>query len=166
MAVALIPYDDTDSAAFAATRELPRSGLQRWRHAVQQHLRPRTGATVLDVGAGTGAWATAFTDWFGVRVVGVEPAGAMRSRATHRPLLAGDAVALPLRDGTADAAWLSTVIHHVPDLDVAARELRRVLRPGPAAGRRRHRHRPGRRPPRPAGAALSHPGRAGSRWRR
>ncbi|MFG1779905.1 class I SAM-dependent methyltransferase [Micromonospora sp. NPDC049051] len=128
--MALIPYDDTDAAAFAATRELPRSGLERWRHAVQQHLRPRPGATVLDVGAGTGAWATAFTDWFGVRVVGVEPAGAMRSRATHRPLLAGDAVALPLRDGTADAAWLSTMIHHVTDLDAAARELRRVLRPG------------------------------------
>lgn len=130
MAVALISYDDTDSAAFAATRELPRSGLDRWRHAVQQHLRPRTGTTLLDVGAGTGAWAAAFTDWFGARVVGVEPAEAMRSRATHRPLLGGDAVALPLRDSTADAAWLSTMVHHLGDLDAAARELRRVLRPG------------------------------------
>lgn len=130
MAVALISYDDTDAAAFAASRELPRSGLDRWRHAVGQHLRRRAGTTVLDLGAGTGAWAGAFTDWFGVRVVGVEPAEAMRSRAAHRPLLAGDAAALPLRDSTLDAAWLSTMIHHVPDLDAAARELRRVLRPG------------------------------------
>ncbi|MEU7998201.1 methyltransferase domain-containing protein [Micromonospora sp. NPDC049060] len=128
--MALISYDDADAAAFAATRELPRSGLDRWRHAVQQHLRPRTGTTLLDLGAGTGAWATAFTEWFGARVVGVEPAGAMRSRASHRPLLAGDAVALPLRDSVADAAWLSTMVHHIPDLDAAARELRRVLRPG------------------------------------
>jgi SAM-dependent methyltransferase len=29
-----------------------------------------------------------------------------------------------------DGAWLSTVIHHLPDLPAAARELRRVLRPG------------------------------------
>ncbi|MEH1102190.1 class I SAM-dependent methyltransferase [Micromonospora sp. CPCC 205561] len=128
--MALISYDDTDAAAFAGTREVPRGGLERWRHAVQQHLRPRTGSTVLDVGAGTGAWAAAFTDWFGLRVVGVEPAGAMRARAAHRPLLAGDAVALPLRDSTVDGAWLSTVVHHVADLDAAARELRRVLRAG------------------------------------
>ncbi|MFC3502096.1 class I SAM-dependent methyltransferase [Micromonospora krabiensis] len=128
--MALISYDDTDAAAFAATRELPHSGLHRWRHAVQQHLRPRTGTTVLDLGAGTGAWAAAFTDWYGVRVVGVEPSAAMRSRASHRPLLAGDALGLPLRDSTMDAAWLSTMIHHIPDLDAAAHELRRVLRPG------------------------------------
>ncbi|MGW4500862.1 class I SAM-dependent methyltransferase [Micromonospora sp. NPDC004336] len=128
--MALISYDDADAAAFAAGRELARSGLDRWRHAVGRHLRLRPGITVLDLGAGTGAWASAFTDWFGARVVGVEPAAAMRSRAAHRPLLAGDAAALPLRDSTMDAAWLSTMIHHVPDLDAAARELRRVLRPG------------------------------------
>ena len=28
-----------------------------------------------------------------------------------------------------DGAWLSTVVHHLPDLRAAARELRRVLRP-------------------------------------
>ncbi|MCM0677496.1 methyltransferase domain-containing protein [Micromonospora phytophila] len=128
--MALISYDDTDAAAFAATRELPRAGLGNWRHAVQQHLRPGTGTRLLDLGAGTGAWASAFTEWFGIRVVGVEPAGAMRARAQHRPLLAGHAGAVPLRDSSMDGAWLSTVVHHLPDLDAAARELRRVLRPG------------------------------------
>ncbi|PZF87787.1 class I SAM-dependent methyltransferase [Micromonospora deserti] len=128
--MALVSYDDTAAAAFAATRELPWAGLDRWRHAVQQHLRPRAGTTVLDLGAGTGAWASAFTDWFRVRVIGVEPAGAMRALANHRPLLAGDGVALPLRDSCVDAAWLSTMVHHLADLDTAARELRRVLRPG------------------------------------
>ena len=29
-----------------------------------------------------------------------------------------------------DAAWLSTVVHHLPDLPLAASELSRVLRPG------------------------------------
>lgn len=35
---------------------------------------------------------------------------------------------LPLRAASCAAAWLSTVIHHIADLDAAARELRRVLR--------------------------------------
>ncbi|QGN49111.1 class I SAM-dependent methyltransferase [Micromonospora sp. WMMD558] len=128
--MALVSYDDAEAAAFAATRELPPASLDRWRHAVQQHLRPRDTTTLLDLGCGTGAWAHAFTGWFGIRVVGVEPATAMRAYADHRPLLAGDAGALPLRDSSVDAAWLSTMLHHVPDLDAAAHELRRVLRPG------------------------------------
>jgi SAM-dependent methyltransferase len=37
---------------------------------------------------------------------------------------------LDLGAGTGDGAWLSTVVHHLPDLPAAARELRRVLRPG------------------------------------
>jgi SAM-dependent methyltransferase len=45
-------------------------------------------------------------------------------------VLEGIASALPLPDGSADAAWLSLVIHHIPDLGVAAHEIRRVLRPG------------------------------------
>jgi len=40
------------------------------------------------------------------------------------------ASSLPLPDTSADAAWLSLVIHHIPDLEDAAREIRRVLRPG------------------------------------
>ena len=44
--------------------------------------------------------------------------------------LEGDACALPLPDAAADAAWLSLVIHHIQDLGAAAREIRRVLRPG------------------------------------
>jgi SAM-dependent methyltransferase len=35
--------------------------------------------------------------------------------------------------GSADGAWLSLVIHHIPDLGAAAQEIRRVLRPGAAA---------------------------------
>jgi SAM-dependent methyltransferase len=44
--------------------------------------------------------------------------------------LAGDAAAIPLGAGQCGSAWLSTVIHHIPDLRACARELRRVLYPG------------------------------------
>jgi SAM-dependent methyltransferase len=51
-------------------------------------------------------------------------------RAPAIQVLEGDASALPLPDESADAAWLSLVIHHIPDLAFAAHEIRRVLRPG------------------------------------
>ena len=88
---------------------------------------------MLDIGAGTGAFSAAFADWFGIAVVAVEPSSAMRSHIRQSEtieVLEGDALSIPLPDASVDAAWLSLVIHHVPDLAAAAREIRRVLRPG------------------------------------
>jgi SAM-dependent methyltransferase len=131
--VARISYDEQTAAAFKAVREIPRDGLSEWREAVRRHLRPWAGMTLVDIGAGTGAFAAAFRDWFGVRVVAVEPSAAMRDRIPGMPGiqgLEGDAGTLPLPDRSADAAWLSLVVHHIPNLEAAAREIRRVLRPG------------------------------------
>jgi ubiquinone/menaquinone biosynthesis C-methylase UbiE len=130
--MARIDYDVHTAAAFQDAREVPREGLRGWREAVRRHLNPGPGMTVVDIGAGTGAFATALCDWFGLEVVAVEPAPAMRARIPKRPdihVLDGRADALPLPDATADAAWLSTVIHHIPDLKAAAHEIRRILRP-------------------------------------
>lgn len=131
--MARIEYDEQTAVAFKAVREVPHDGLSEWREAVRRHLRPSPGMTLVDIGAGTGAFARAFTDWFDLTVLAVEPSDAMRSRIPRTPavhVLEGDATALPLPDESADAAWLSLVIHHIPDLGAAAREIRRVLRPG------------------------------------
>ncbi|WP_157252903.1 class I SAM-dependent methyltransferase [Nonomuraea typhae] len=131
--MARITYDDQTAAAFKAVREIPRAGLGEWRDAIRRHLDPSPGMTVADIGAGTGAFATAFGDWFDLAIVAVEPSAAMRAQIPSRPairVLEGEAGALPLPDGSVDAAWLSLVIHHIPDLEAAAREIRRVLRPG------------------------------------
>ena len=131
--MARISYDEQTAAAFKAVREVPRGGLAGWREAVRRHLRPSQGMTLVDIGAGTGTFATAFSEWFGLSVAAVEPSAAMRGRIPRIPavqVLEGDASALPLADGSADAAWLSLVLHHIPDLGAAAREIRRVLRPG------------------------------------
>jgi len=126
-------YDDQTAAAFKAVREVPRDGLEHWREAIGRHLGPLPGMTVADIGAGTGAFAAAFSDWFGLSILAVEPSAAMRAQIPRRPgiqALEGDASTLPLPDGSADGAWLSLVIHHIADLEAAAREIRRVLRPG------------------------------------
>ena len=131
--MARISYDERTAAAFKAAREIPRDGLSEWREAIRRHLCPSPEMTLVDVGAGTGQFATAFHDWFGLGVVAVEPSAAMRDQIPRTPGIQvheGDASSLPLPDASADAAWLSLVIHHIPDLGAAAREIRRVLRPG------------------------------------
>jgi SAM-dependent methyltransferase len=133
MTGARISYDERTAAAFRAAREVPRDGLAQWREAIRRYLRPKPGMTLADIGAGTGAFAAACCDWFGLSVLAVEPSAAMRAQIPHRSdiqVFEGQAGALPLPDGSADAAWLSTVIHHIPDLAAAAAEIRRVLRPG------------------------------------
>ena len=131
--MARISYDDQTAAAYKAVRDIPRDGLSDWREAVRRHLRPAPGMTVVDIGAGTGVFATAFSDWFGLSVLAVEPSAAMRAQVPARPgiqVLEGQASALPLPGQSADGAWMSLMIHHIPDLEAAAREIRRVLRPG------------------------------------
>ncbi|MEU7868982.1 class I SAM-dependent methyltransferase [Dactylosporangium sp. NPDC049140] len=129
--MALIAYDGADAAAFQATRHLRDEGLATWRAAIERHFEARAGMRVLDLGCGTGSWARAFRTWWPeVDVVAVEPAAAMRERAVFEPVVPGAADDIPCADAGLDAVWLSTVIHHVPDLPAAAREIRRVLKPG------------------------------------
>ncbi len=126
-------YDAARAATYRTSREVSREGLDGWRAAVARELPDDpAGLTLLDIGAGTGVFATAFADWFGVHVVAVEPSAAMRATIPEHPgvePVAGDAQRLPVPDDTADAAWLSTMIHHIPDLAGAATEIRRALRP-------------------------------------
>ncbi len=116
-------------------RALPLEGLGAWREALAPHLSGLT-SPLLDVGAGTGQFVRAFRTWFASEIVAVEPSPAMLSRLlecsreTEVRALRATATHLPIRDHTAGAAWLSTVIHHIPDLPLAALELRRTLLPG------------------------------------
>jgi ubiquinone/menaquinone biosynthesis C-methylase UbiE len=127
-AMARNTYDQQTAAGYKSVREIPRDGLLEWRDAVQRHF---SGETLLDLGAGTGQFATAFLAWFDFDVIAVEPSAAMRAQIPSEVrALPGDASAIPLPDGSVDGAWISLVLHHIPDLEAAAREIRRVLRHG------------------------------------
>ena len=128
--MALMDYDEQAADAFRDSRHLTDQATMTWRSPVQGALKPFSGMRVLDLGSGTGAWAKTLTEWFPVEVVAVEPALAMRERSIFDPTVEGSAEALPLAADSVDAAWLSTVIHHLEDLDRAVVELARVLKPG------------------------------------
>jgi ubiquinone/menaquinone biosynthesis C-methylase UbiE len=129
-------YDGRIATVYDRGRAVPLDGLTAWRTALAHYLPPESGLPVLDVGAGTGLFAVALAEWFGVDVIAVEAAAAMRCEALRKrqhprvTYLAGHAAAIPVGDGQCGSAWLSTVIHHIPDLRACARELHRVLHPG------------------------------------
>ncbi|MGE0600151.1 MAG: class I SAM-dependent methyltransferase [Dehalococcoidia bacterium] len=122
---------------YRAGRGLDEDGLGGWREAIRPYFEGLQ-LPVVDVGSGAGQFANLFPRWFGVEVVGVEPSEGMRRQAEAARdddrvrYVAGDAEHLPLEDSSCGAAWISTVIHHVPDLRAAAFEIRRVLVPGAA----------------------------------
>jgi demethylmenaquinone methyltransferase/2-methoxy-6-polyprenyl-1,4-benzoquinol methylase len=106
---------------------------QGWRRATRQALDLRPGDHVLDLAAGTGV-STEELAYSGADTVGVDISlGMLRAGRASRPtvrLLAGDALALPFRDGAFDAVTVSFGLRNVQDTGAALRELARVTRPG------------------------------------
>ncbi len=88
---------------------------------------------VLDIGCGEGQVARR-VEGSGSYVIGVDPSDAQlqvaRARAGGPNYLRADALMLPLRDGSFDAAVMALVLEHVDDMERAIAEVARVLRPG------------------------------------
>ncbi len=104
----------------------------RWRRlAARAVVRP--GDRVLDAACGTGDLAIADKKAGADRVTGLDFSEQMLARARRKADLEwvqGDMLALPFADGTFDAATVGFGVRNVADLELALRELRRVLHPG------------------------------------
>jgi SAM-dependent methyltransferase len=135
--MARVDYDRM-APDYVEARALPPEGMTPWREAIRPWLPPEGAgrSPALDLGAGTGQFAAAIADWFGIEVVAVEPSHGMRAQAARAhphpggAWVAGVGERLPLAAGSCAWAWVSTVVHHLDDLDAVAGELARVLRPG------------------------------------
>jgi demethylmenaquinone methyltransferase/2-methoxy-6-polyprenyl-1,4-benzoquinol methylase len=104
----------------------------RWRRLAAE-AAVRRGDRVLDAACGTGDLAVADLRAGAGRVTGLDFSEAMLVRARRKaPLdwVRGDMLALPFADATFDAATVGFGVRNVADLELALRELRRVLRPG------------------------------------
>jgi SAM-dependent methyltransferase len=92
-----------------------------------------TAGTVADIGCGNGLYlAELARRGHGGHLVGMDLSPGMlhavRQRTRRPALLAADAAALPLRDGSADLTLAMHMLYHVPEPELAVRELRRITR--------------------------------------
>ena len=96
-------------------------------------LAPQPGWRIADIGCGPGAFAAALCAR-GAVVTAIDSARAMLDAVAARglgcELVQADALALPLEDGSHDAACLVQVLEYVADPVAALREAARVVRPG------------------------------------
>jgi arsenite methyltransferase len=110
------------------------------RDRVLDNARLQPGDDVLDLGAGTGLLTFGAHDRIGDGwVFAIDPTvdaleellrGAHEADLAGVMYLIGDAQVIPLPDESVDACVTRSVLMYVPDLETAATELHRVLRPG------------------------------------
>jgi len=100
-----------------------------WVPALREVGRLGPGDRILDLGAGTGRFSQHLASF--ARVVATDASRDMLAQAQAKgdfPLVLGDAQRLPFRAEAFDAAVAVMVLHHLPDIGVATRELARVAR--------------------------------------
>lgn len=110
---------------------------KRWRRIVAARVRDKISgnARVLDVACGTGDLALTLFENTGARVVGTDFCRPMLQIAANKtaqriPLIEGDALALPFRDGSFEAVTIAFGLRNLASVEGGLAELRRVLKPG------------------------------------
>lgn len=111
---------------------------KRWRRRVATRVRnklPSSGANVLDVACGTGDLSLTLFETTGARVVGTDFCRPMLAVAAGKtssqvPLIEGDALQLPFRNGSFDAATIAFGLRNLSSVEGGLAELCRVLKPG------------------------------------
>ena len=111
---------------------------KRWRRIVATRLHerlPSSRARVLDVACGTGDLSLTLFEITGAGVVGTDFCRPMLDIAAGKTsgrirLIEGDALDLPFRDGTFDAATIAFGLRNLSNVESGLAELSRVLKPG------------------------------------
>ncbi len=118
----------------ARTYDFTRGASPTVVRAVTKHLGDGDGRLLLDVAGGTGNYTSVFSAR-GFRAVALDAELAMLRVAARKVgagrCVAGDALALPIRDAVAQCAAIINALHLFADVPLALREARRVLSEGP-----------------------------------
>ncbi|MEM9053437.1 MAG: methyltransferase domain-containing protein [Bacteroidota bacterium] len=97
-----------------------------------EHLNPKEGDTILDIGCGTGNYTNEL-EKRGLKVFGIDPSERMlkvaRQRNENVEWKLGSAEDIPLPDQSVDGIVGFLTLHHWTDLKSAFCELNRVLKP-------------------------------------
>ncbi len=135
--------DGTDAVpAFVQCLKLQQSleSYHRYKHKTFEQMHLVTGASVLEVGCGTGEDAIALAKLVGStgKVTAVDRSQAMLNQAIAStenlalPIewVQADAQQLPFADNTFDAARIDRTLQHIANPQLAITEMARVVRPG------------------------------------
>jgi SAM-dependent methyltransferase len=108
---------------------MPQVDFAAW---VLQRVQWRGDERVLDVGAGAGFYVDPLRALApAAHYAGVDHAPGMLVHNPGGPALAvADALSLPFAPGRFDVVMANHMLYHVPDVDAALDEMKRVLRPG------------------------------------
>lgn len=125
-----IDFDDGLHETYAKGRRLDPDMMTMWTDAVSGPLNRDEVDRILDLGAGTGRFTAPLATALQARTIALDPSRKMLGGMDEAiPRLQGSAESLPFPDGAFDLVFASMVLHHIEDLDQAASEVRRVLRP-------------------------------------
>jgi len=120
------------------------SDYDQFRYSLERHLPAAldalqvAGKRVLEIGLGQGAESESLirrgAQWTGIDLT-AESVERVRTRLTLRDLpfddlRQGTVLDLPFADNTFDLVFSHGVLHHVPEIRQAEKEIKRVLRPG------------------------------------
>ena len=107
---------------------VPKLNFTEW---VLKRVTWRGDETVLDLGSGHGFYFPYLTRRYPrITYHGLDQSAAMlKNHPAAQNLLQGDAQRLPYADGVFDVVMANHMLYHVPDIDAAVREIRRVLKP-------------------------------------
>jgi demethylmenaquinone methyltransferase/2-methoxy-6-polyprenyl-1,4-benzoquinol methylase len=111
---------------------------KRWRRLVATRVREKLSsgsASILDVACGTGDLSLVLFENTGARVVGTDFCRPMLEIAASKtakriPLIEGDALRLPFREGSFDVVTIAFGLRNLASVEEGLAELRRVLKPG------------------------------------
>jgi ubiquinone/menaquinone biosynthesis C-methylase UbiE len=130
-------YDMTNiPAGYDRGRTLSPDVMEIWMRALAAHAHGIHIANILDLGCGTGRFSEALAQHFNATVVGMDPSEKMLQQARAKKpgqrvqYELGPAEAIALPSSGMDMIFMSMSFHHFVDRTLAARECRRVLRPG------------------------------------
>jgi SAM-dependent methyltransferase len=107
----------------------PKVDFPKW---VLSRAAWRGDEKVLDVGCGPGNYAAALHElWPDVTYYGLDfSVGMLERHPDKRAVLQADVQALPYADDSFDVVMANHMLYHVPDVERAVLECRRVLKPG------------------------------------
>lgn len=129
--------DIADRAEFIWNWDSPSGRRRAARRAelLAEHAEVRPGRRVLELGCGTGIFLEKLAAR-GAAITGIDLSADLLGRCAARMagaanvrLVRGNAMQMPFPDGSFDAVYGSSILHHL-DLAAALAEVTRVLRPG------------------------------------